>query len=186
MIAALRGTVIGFDDRSVLLDVHGVTFRIQVVPRAERQWSVGSEQHIQTVLHVREDAMELFGFPTQAERRLFERLVSVSGVGPRLALAVLSAGSVSDLESAIERGDAALLTKVSGVGTKTAQRIVVDLRGKLSLDGEGDTSLSSVIDALVGLGYSPREARDAATATVPDAAAEDRVRQALRRLGKQR
>lgn len=186
MIAALRGTIIGQDDRSVLLDVHGVTFRIQVVPRETSHWAVGSEQQIQTVLHVREDAMELFGFPTHEERRLFERLVSVSGVGPRLALAVLSAGSVQDLEAAIERGDATLLTKVSGVGTKTAQRIVVDLRGKLSLAADGDTTLSSVIDALVGLGYSSREAREAAMNTVPEATPEERVRQALRRLGKKR
>lgn len=128
MIAALTGTVVMSDDRSITLDVHGVAFRLFIVPRRDPAFPIGTSQTVQTFLHVREDALELYGFPDHAERQLFERLVSVSGVGPRLALAVLSAGSVADLEAAIEGGNAELLMKVSGVGTKTAQRIVIDLR----------------------------------------------------------
>ena len=184
MIAALTGKVVARDERSVALDVHGVTFRVFIVPRTESELTLDSTLTLQTFLHVREDAMELYGFIDEAERRLFERLISVSGVGPRLALAVLSAGSVSDLEAAIERGDADILMKVSGVGTKTAQRIVIDLRGKL-MDGlAGDTALSAVIDALIGLGYSAREAREAANATPAEDKIENRVRGALRRLGR--
>ncbi len=186
MIAALTGQICGFDGRAISLDVHGVVFRLFVVIRQDQPFVIGATQTVSTYLHVREDAMELFGFVNEAERRLFEKLLSVSGVGPRLALSVMAAGSVADLEAAIERGDAAVLTKVSGVGNKTAQRIVVDLRGKLASDFTDDTALSSVIDALVGLGYSAREAREAAAATAPDVSPEERLRLALRRLGKHR
>lgn len=184
MISALRGTIVAHDERTVSLDVHGVVFSLFVVPRTMENWPLQSVQTISTYLHVREDALELYGFSDVRERRLFERLLSVSGVGPRLALAVLSAGSANDLESAIDRGDATLLIKVSGVGTKTAQRIVLDLRGKLVDDLGGDTALSSTIDALIHLGYSAREARDAARETSAELRVEDRVRAALKRLGR--
>jgi Holliday junction DNA helicase RuvA len=184
MISALTGTIVAHDGRSVDLDVHGVTFHLFVVPRAIEGWPLQSTQTIATYLHVREDALELFGFIDTRERKLFERLLTVSGVGPRLALSVLSAGSVNDLEAAIDRGDATLLMKVSGVGTKTAQRIVLDLRGKLVDDMSGDTALSSTIDALVHLGYSSREAREAARETSTELRVEDRVRAALKRLGR--
>ncbi len=183
MIAAMTGLVRSFDGRSLHLDVHGIVFRLFVVPRSESAFVIGSTSTVSTYLHVREDAMELFGFVNDAECRFFEKLLSVSGVGPKLALSVMAAGSVADLEVAIERGDAAMLTKVSGVGNKTAQRIVVDLRGKLADLPTDDTALSSVIDALVGLGYSAREAREAAAATPADATSEVRLRAALRRLG---
>lgn len=184
MISALTGKIVGHDERSVAVDVQGVTFQLFAVARAIEAWPLNSTQTIATYLHVREDALELFGFADQRERHLFERLLTVSGVGPRLALAVLSAGSVHDLEAAIDRGDPSLLMKVSGVGTKTAQRIVLDLRGKLVDASDGDTALSATIDALVHLGYSAREAREAARQTSAELRVEDRVRAALQRLGR--
>ncbi|MEK7637195.1 MAG: Holliday junction branch migration protein RuvA [Patescibacteria group bacterium] len=184
MLASLRGLVTAHDERSLTVDVHGVGFRLFVLPRTLEQFPVGSEAALTTHLHVREDALELYGFASAAERRLFEKLLTVSGVGPRLALGVLSAASVEDLEAAIERGQAGLLTKVSGVGTKTAERIIVDLKGKLVRDeAAGDSAMGTVIDALVNLGYTSREAREAAATTSPALPIEQRVKQALKRVG---
>lgn len=184
MLASLTGQVTAHDSRSLTVDVHGVGFRVFVLPRTLEQFPVGSQATLTTHLHVREDALELFGFAQAAEQQLFEKLISVSGVGPRLALGVLSAASVDDLTAAIERGQSALLTKVSGVGTKTAERIIVDLKGKLVRDeSAGDGGLGTVIDALVNLGYTAKEARTAATTTSPELPVEQRVKQALKRAG---
>lgn len=184
MLASLTGRVTGRDDRSMTIEVHGVGFRVFVLPRTFDTFPVGTEATVTTHLHVREDALELYGFASVDEQRLFERLLTVSGVGPRLALGVLSAASVADLEAAIERGQASVLTKVSGVGTKTAERIIVDLKGKLAREmlTSSDTDLSTVIDALVNLGYSAKEARDAAAATTAEAPIEQRIKQALKRV----
>lgn len=184
MLAALTGRIVAHDDRSVTIDVHGVGFRVFVLPRTNEQLTIGTETTLTTYLHVREDALELYGFAVADEQRLFERLLTVSGVGPRVALGVLSAASVADLEAAIERGQASVLTKVSGVGTKTAERIIVDLKGKLEREDRAitDASMSSVIDALVSLGYTAKEARDAAAATAPDQTVEQRIKQALKRV----
>lgn len=185
MISVITGDVVERDDQSLTVAVHGVGFRIFAAPRTIERYELGRPATVRTYLHVREDALELYGFSTAGEQRLFEQLLSVSGVGPKLALGVLSAASVEDLEQAIERGDANVLTRVSGIGTKTAQRIIVDLRGKLADLGQAaDSSLASVIDALVRLGYSAREAREAAAATPADAPIEQRVKRALQQLGR--
>lgn len=185
MIASLTGPVQSRDEKSVVLDVHGVGLRVFVLPRTLEALPPGTTTTLLTHLNVREDALELYGFTTAGELRLFERLLSVSGVGPKVALGVLSAASASDLEAAIERGDSKVLTKVSGVGTKTAERIIVDLRGKLSdIQTVDDSSLSSVIDALVSLGYTSREAREAAAGTPADETVEVRVKTALRQIGR--
>lgn len=185
MIAALTGQVRGHDERTILLDVHGVGFRISVLPRLIEQAAQSDRPiTIMTHLHVREDALDLYGFLEAGELRLFEKLLTVSGVGPKVALGVLSAASVPDLEQAIDQGQSSLLTKVSGVGKKTAERIIVDLRGKLADDVmAGDSDLSAVIDALVSLGYTNREAREAATGTAADLRVEDRIKAALKRMG---
>lgn len=185
MIASLTGQVQSRDDKSVVLDIHGVGLRVFVLPRTLEKLPLQTSATLLTHLTVREDAFELYGFATIGELRLFERLLSVSGVGPKVALGVLSAASANDLESAIERGDSKVLTKVSGVGTKTAERIIVDLRGKLSdAHSADDSTLSSVIDALVSLGYTSREAREAAVATPTEQTVEARVKNALRQIGK--
>jgi Holliday junction DNA helicase RuvA len=184
MLASLHGRVTAQDERSVTIDVNGVGFRVFVLPRTLEQFPVGSEATLMTHLHVREDAMELYGFAKTEEKRLFEKLLTVSGVGPRVALGVLSAASVSELEAAIERGQSAILTKVSGVGTKTAERIIVDLKGKLVRDDvAGDSAMGTVIDALMNLGYSAKEAREAATKTSADLPIAQRVKQALKHVG---
>lgn len=185
MIASATGRITGRDARSIILDVHGVGLRIAVVPSLIEK-STGSDESVTvfTHLHVREDALELYGFVTVAELRLFEKLISVNGVGPRMAMGVMSAAGVADLESAIDRGRAELLTKVSGVGKKTAERIIVELRGKLTDEITDDGGLASVIDALTSLGYSSREAREAGVATPPEQSVEERVKTALKRMGR--
>ncbi len=184
MLASLQGRVTAHDERSMTVDVHGVGFRLFVLPRTLEQFPVGSEASVATHLHVREDALELYGFANSEELRLFEKLLSVSGVGPRVALGVLSAASVADLETAIERGQADILTKVSGVGNKTAQRIIIDLKGKLVLnEAAGDSAMVTVIDALVNLGYTAKEARDAASGTSTELSIAQRVKQALKHVG---
>ncbi len=185
MIASVAGTVAARDDKSLIVDVHGVGLRIFALVRTIEQNPPGSMVTLMTHLNVREDALDLYGFVSVSELRLFERLLSVSGVGPKVALGVLSAASVGDLEMAIERGDAKVLTKVSGVGTKTAERIIVDLRGKLAdALSTDDSALSSVMDALIALGYTSREAREAAAATPTDQPLEVRIKAALRQMGR--
>ncbi len=184
MWASLRGQVTARDERSLVIDVHDVGFRVFVLPRTLEQFPLGSEISVTTHLHVREDALELYGFVRAEEQRLFEKLLTVSGVGPRVALGVLSAAAVEDIATAIERGQAGLLTKVSGVGTKTAERIIVDLKGKLNRDeSSGDSAMGTVIDALVNLGYTAKEARAAATVTSADLPVAQRVKQALKQIG---
>lgn len=185
MIASLSGTISARDERSLTLDVHGVGFRLFVSPKTIEQFPVGRTATLNAHLHVREDALELYGFATAQEQRLFEKLLTVSGVGPKVAMAVLAAAGVDDLEAAIERGQASALTKVSGVGTKTAERIIVDLKGKLARDEMvGDSAMGTVIDALINLGYTGKEAREAAAGTAAAASVEERIRQALQRSGK--
>ncbi len=183
MIAHLTGRVVAHDARTLTLDVHGVGFRLFVVPRTLQQFPVGETATLSTYLHVREDALELYGFGTADEQHLFEKLLTVSGVGPKMALGVLSAASVGDIENAIERGQASVLIAVSGVGTKTAERIIVDLRGKLQREETGDDGLTGVIGALVNLGYTSREAREAAAAST-NGTVEERIKAALKRLGR--
>lgn len=184
MIAALTGRVVAHDERSMVIDVHGVGWRVFVLPRTLEQFPIGSEASVRTHLQVREDAMELYGFVLEAEHHFFTKLLTVSGVGPKVALSVMASASVSDLESAIAKGQASILTKVSGVGTKTAERIIVDLKGKLTHEESiTDGAMSTIIDALVSLGYSNKEARDAVAATSPDLTIEQRIKQALKRVG---
>ncbi len=134
---------------------------------------------------VREDTRELFGFLLRSDLDLFERLIAVSGVGPKVALTILSAGTGDEVRRAVMQGDLALLTSVPGVGKKTAQKIILELKGQLvdeKIFPEGDTE---VIDALIGLGYTQQVARDAVKAIpsgVVDVSA--RVREALKQLAK--
>lgn len=183
MIVSLTGVVAGRDDRSITLDVHGVGFRVFVHTGALQSIELQSNLTVVTHMRIREDAMELYGFLKLPELKLFEKLLTVSGVGPKMALGVLSAAGVEDLQQAIDQGRSSVLTKVSGVGKKTAERIIVDLRGKLEEEPDrGDHDLSAVIDALSSLGYNAREAREAAVATPAHLTVEERIRAALKRM----
>jgi len=142
-----------------------------------------------THLVVREDAHLLFGFLAAAEREAFRQLLKISGVGPKVALSVLSGLSVEDLAAAVRAEDAARLTKIPGIGKKTAERLVLELRDKLpktALASRSDASGASadVMNALLGLGYNEREAQAAVKQLPPDLQLADAIRQALKNLAK--
>jgi Holliday junction DNA helicase RuvA len=185
MISRLRGKVVARMLDGVVLDVNGVGYRIQTTLRALRKAKGGAEVTLDTYLHVREDALQLYGFAEPAERELFEHFLSVSGVGPKVALAILSGSTPADLRRAIALEDITRFVAIPGIGKKTAERVVLELKEKLgpveSLGSADDRQHELVArDALVELGYSVPEADRALATTDPEAPPEERVRQALR------
>ncbi len=182
MIARLRGTPAGRMQDGLVLDVAGVGYLVQATPRALARAEGAGEITIDTYLHVREDALQLYGFADVAERRLFEQLLSVSGVGPKVALAIVSGSTPADLRRAIAREDTARFEAIPGIGRKTAQRVVLELKGSLGDEEvveDGDTHIVAR-DALVELGYSLVDAEAILSKIDPALAPEERVRQALR------
>ncbi len=187
MISRLRGKAVAWDADGLVLDVNGVGYRLFATPAAVKKADGADEVVLETHLHVREDAMQLFGFADQDERELFEQLLSVSGVGPKVALAIVSGYSPGELRRAIVREDDALFQSIPGIGKKTAQRVVLELKEKIAplaaVDaphlGAGDGHIVAR-DALVELGYSPAEAEQRLAAVDPDLPPAERVREALR------
>jgi Holliday junction DNA helicase RuvA len=183
MISSLRGRVVARMLDGVVLDVNGVGYRVQTTLRALRKAASGEEVTLDTYLHVREDALQLYGFAEPVERELFEHFLSVSGVGPKVALAILSGSTPADLRRAIALEDTTRFIAIPGIGKKTAERVVLELKEKIGpvdvLSGAPEHELVAR-DALVELGYSLVEAERALASTDPEAAPEERVRQALR------
>lgn len=192
MIGLLRGRPIQVDEESVVLDVAGVGYAIEVPVSTRARIAGGGEEEIELHVHthVRDDGITLYGFWEKDEKRLFERLIGVSGVGPRLAQAVLSGLSADEVVEAIGTGDLARLTSVSGVGKKTAQRIVLELKdtvGDLAIEPLGELPSPDVVEALVGLGYGRADAERAASEARREADGDDLselVRLALRKLAR--
>jgi holliday junction DNA helicase RuvA len=187
MIARLRGQPVASTPDGLVLDVGGVGYLVAATPGAVRKADGADEVVVETYLHVREDTLQLYGFADRSERELFVHLLTVNGVGPKVALAVVSGSAVADLRRAIAAGDSARFQAIPGIGKKTAERIVLELREKL-----GDPALASVAapagdahvvarDALVELGYSVLDAERALAETDPALPAEERVRLALKR-----
>ena len=146
---------------------------------------VGEPVRLYTSLQVREDSLTLFGFPTDDERQTFETLLNISGIGPRLALAMLGRFSPQSLAQTVDSGDTKALSSVPGIGRRTASRIVLELKGKLDLDfaaGGAAAPDSDLVDALTALGYGDNEAREALARTAADGSDEDRIRAALEHL----
>jgi Holliday junction DNA helicase RuvA len=199
VIAHLRGRISEKHPNRVIVDVNGVGYDVFVpLSTFYGLGDAGSETALRIHTHVREDALLLYGFATLLEQELFERLIGVSGIGPKVALAVLSGIEPQELIRAIERGDIARLTSIPGVGKKTSERIVLELKDRLprgqaaaALAGETVVPASAihddVISALVNLGYHRPLAEKAAAAAVtvaPDAGFERTLKQALRELAK--
>ncbi|MGH2997303.1 MAG: Holliday junction branch migration protein RuvA [Gaiellaceae bacterium] len=183
MIAQLRGKPVRRGAEGLVLDVGGVGYLVQATPRALAQAGGSKEVTVETYLHVREDALQLYGFADPAERQLFEQLLSVSGVGPKVALAIVSGSTPAELRRAIAREDTARFEAIPGIGRKTAQRVVLELKGTLTGDiepsADGDGHLVAR-DALVELGYTAAEAEQRLAEIDPDLPPAERVRQALR------
>jgi holliday junction DNA helicase RuvA len=189
MIARLRGTPVASTPDGLLLDVGGVGYLVAATPSAVRKAEGAAEVVVETYLHVREDALQLYGFAERAERELFVQLLSVNGVGPKVALAIVSGSPADELRRAIVREDAARFQAIPGIGKKTAERIVLELKEKLAASvsiapAAGGTDADEHVvarDALVELGYSLVDAERALAATDAAASPEERVRQALRK-----
>jgi Holliday junction DNA helicase RuvA len=192
MISLLEGKIVdNFNGELTLMTRGGVGYKILASARAQERCLKGSEVILNTYLVVREDALELFGFADSKEKELFKQFLSVSGVGPKTALHLLALGSVDEITSAVGRGDTEYLTKVSGIGKKTAERIVVELKSKLGESGivnqEGNAVmggvLGDVVDGLIALGYSASEARDVAKGLkVEGKTSEELLKQALQSI----
>jgi holliday junction DNA helicase RuvA len=189
MIARLRGKPLANTPDGLVVDVGGVGYLVAATPTAISAADGAVEVALHTYLHVREDALQLYGFADAAERELFVQLLSVNGIGPKVALAIVSGSPASELRRAIVLEDTARFQAIPGIGKKTAERIVLELEEKLGSEDiaalqplpTAPTSAHVVArDALVELGYSVVEAEQALARTDPELSAEERVRDALR------
>ncbi len=203
MIGLLSGTLLSIVPERVLLDVGGVGYEVAIplstFYELERAQAAGAGEKVRLFIHthVREDQLALYGFATEREKTLFERLIQVSGIGPRLAQVVLSGMAPEDLIAALAASDVARLTRIPGVGKKTAERMVVELRDKVAALARelpaaaavaaGGGSDDELVAALVNLGYKPSQAQTAvgdARKSAPSAAFHELLRLALRRLAR--
>lgn len=191
MIGRLHGTLLDKSPPQILLDVGGVGYEVDVPMSTLYDLpAVGHTVTLLTHTVIREDAHLLYGFATAGERATFRELLKISGIGPRIALAVLSGLSVTEIAQAVAQQDAARFTRVPGIGKKTAERLLLELKGKLGPDlGGGATaaaagSLSDVLQALIALGYSEREAAAAVKALPEGCSVGDGIRAALKSLAR--
>jgi len=192
MIGRLGGTLVEKSPPTVVLDVHGVGYEVDVpMSTFYNLPALGAPVTLLTHFVVREDAQLLYGFLTAEERATFRELVKISGVGPRTALAILSGLSVAELGAAVSRQDGARLVKVPGIGRKTAERLLLELKGKLGADlalpaatAAGSDAHGDIAQALQALGYNEREAQAALKTLAADVGVADGIRQALRALNK--
>jgi Holliday junction DNA helicase RuvA len=183
VISRLRGAPAGRTLDGLVVDVGGVGYLVNATPSVLRRADGATELTVETYLHVREDALQLYGFADAAERSLFVQLLGVSGIGPKVALAVVSSASPDELARAIAHRDAARFQAIPGIGKKTAERIVLELEGTLADAVPASTGPVRELvarDALVELGYSVVEAEQALAQVDPELPAEERVREALR------
>jgi holliday junction DNA helicase RuvA len=181
VIARLRGRRAGLTATGLVLDVNGVGYLIQATPSLLGRG--GDELTVETYLVVREDALQLYGFASADERDLFVHLLSVSGVGPKVALAIVSGSPPAELRRAIALEDTARFEAIPGIGKKTAQRVVLELKEKIGVAPLGAAEPGDHLaarDALIELGYSVLDAERVLAEVDPDLGPEERVRQALR------
>lgn len=199
MIAFLKGKVVSVSESRLVLDVNDVGFQISITSRdAARMPSVGHQVLLYTYLSVREDAMQLFGFLSEDDLEIYRLLIGVSGIGPKAGLGILSVLSADDLRFAVLADDAKAIARAPGVGNKTAQKLILELKDKLSLEEAIEKKLDNVADggldlqenknqavqALVALGYSGSEALRAVKQVEisPDMDTEDILKQALKKM----
>jgi holliday junction DNA helicase RuvA len=188
MIGSLKGTIQHKSTNYIILETNGVGYKVFVTPTLMFGLKTGQSLNLVTLTYVREDQLTLYGFENLAELEFFEMLLTVSGVGPKSAVGIMSLASLDMIKSAIASGDAAVFTKVSGIGRKTAERVIIELKDKLKAQVDAAPVArehSDAMDALLALGYSPQEARDALKAVpigVKDL--QEKVKFALKALNK--
>lgn len=190
MIARVEGTIIYKADKFLVVDVAGVGYKVFIAQDSLLSLAVGDHTSLWTYMAVRENALDLYGFTTIDEMSFFELLLDVSGIGPKSALSILSVASIDTLKRAIATGDTSYLNKVSGIGKKTAEKIIIELRDKLHAhkgeDGAPSTlrGESDIVEALKSLGYSQAEARDTLKRIPSDIEGTNaRIKEALKILG---
>ena len=193
MITFLKGKLVEKQPTHIAIDVEGVGYEINIpLSTFDRLPDIDEPVKLLTHLYVREDTHRLYGFMTEQERELFRMLLSISGIGPRMGLAILSGGPVERFKAAVASGDAGLLTAIPGIGRKTAERIILELKEKiggvsLAIGEAGDTEqLGDAISALVSLGYKQKTSREAVRKVLAgskkELSTEDLIRQALKHL----
>lgn len=190
MIGRLRGEVVDRGTDRILLDVGGVGYEVAVTPNTISALpGAGQPTVVFTHLHVREDVMALYGFSGADERNIFQILIGVSGVGPKLALAVLGTFGPDELRNIVVAEDVGALTAVPGIGQRSAQKLLLELRPKLDLPDsplQSSSALAEVREALEALGYQSTEIREVLRDLPGDGSVEDTLRSALQELGRQR
>lgn len=190
MIGRVRGSLAHRGLSSVVVDVAGVGYDIAVTPRTLAELpSIGEEVVLHTHLHVREDQLALFGFTSSADKDVFGLLLGVSGVGPKVAMAILSTLGYEQLQAAVASDDVAALTEVPGIGKRSAQKLLLELKPRFDMADatiEASGPLSEVREALANLGYAPDEIRGTLGDMPADLSVEEMLRRALQALGKAR
>ena len=192
MIGRLHGKLLEKAPPQILVDVAGVGYEVDVPMSTFCNLpDLGQEITLLTHFVVREDALLLYGFATASERQTFRALIKISGIGPRIALAILSGMSADDLAIAVEEGNLGLLTRIPGIGKKTAERLILELKGKLVVTHANsavritaDAAHNDIISALIALGYSEREAVSAVKKLPADVGVSEGIRQALKALAR--
>lgn len=190
MIAHLIGTITEKTNNSVIIDVHGVGYEVTLpIPDAE-QFHLDDQVKIYTYHAIRENAEELYGFSTLAAKRLFELLLSVNSIGPKAAISILSLGAPEEVRNAIANTDSVFIAKAAGVGKKSAERVIIDLRDKVGLPSKVGTSNTGflapataedeALDALIALGFPLKEATAALSSVDPNLSVEERIKLALK------
>jgi Holliday junction DNA helicase RuvA len=190
MIGRITGTLLGIEQQTALVDVGGVGYEIECpISTLCELPAVGGTVTLLTHFVVREDAQLLFGFLTHDDRESFRILIKISGVGPKLAIGILSGLSGEELAAAVERDDVATLTRLPGVGKKTAERLLVELRGRMTSTGHtqslvGSSPIEEAVLGLIALGYKETEARKAINALPkdPEATPETLIRSSLKQM----
>jgi Holliday junction DNA helicase RuvA len=189
MIAKINGKIAILRDHYVVVDVSGVGYKVFVTDFAMGKIAGAEEVELFTHTYVREDTLALYGFLTLDELEMFELLISISGIGPKAAIGILSIAEPKTVRTAVVSGDSSILTRVSGVGKKTAERVILELKNRIAeLPGDNQgiaRADSEAIEALISLGYNVTQARDALK-NVPESVKDvsERVRAALKSLGK--
>jgi Holliday junction DNA helicase RuvA len=193
MIAHLRGKLLTKHPNQAVVETGGVGYDVNIsIPTFSELPAAGSEVALHVHTHVREDQIALYGFRHSAEKQLFEKLITVSGIGPKLAITILSGMPAEEMVAAIRGNDLARLTRVPGVGKKTAERMVLELRDKLSAEKPGEATApialseteQDVLSALVNLGYQRTAAEKAMASVTKNGSFETMFREALGRLSK--
>jgi len=191
MIGSIKGKIILEKEKFIIVETNGIGYKINVsTDTILRLSTIGKEKinevFLWTHLHVREDALNLYGFLEKEEVEFFEMLINVSGIGPKGALTILGIASIEILKKAISSNDTSYLTKISGIGKKTAEKMIIELRDKVG-EEDKDLSLRSELDALEALkalGYSQNEARDALKKVSGEMDINTKIKEALKMLGK--